>query len=244
MKRYITVFILAIALVINFSSSVYSQDDCCGIGSIFSSLIQSGIFGGYGLQQYSAKGLNEVLPQDAGFKDYGTAWGWRVGANVIQVRQRNILIGLKFYYQSMTESQERVEQDFTQEISLKLTQWNFGLSLSYIASQAFDIRIFDAYLSWTGAELTNKFKTDNPPEDDVYKSPEASLGFTADAGIVWYPIPTATYMSLEVLGGYSLFSIDEAKLKEGTSSLQTIQDIVDGGGFFAVAVLTVGIPFN
>ena len=100
-----------------------------------------------------------MLPKDVGFKDYGTAWGWRVGANVIQVRQRNILVGLKFYYQSMTESQDRVEQDFTQEITLNLTQWNFGLSLSYIASQAFDIRIFDAYLSWTNAELTNKFKT-------------------------------------------------------------------------------------
>lgn len=244
MKRYFTVLVLTVASVINFSPISFSQDDCCGVGDIFSSLIQSGIFGGYGLQQYNAKGLNDVLPKDVGFKDYGTAWGWRVGANVIQVRQRNILVGLKFYYQSMTESQERVEQDFTQEISLNLSQWNLGLSLSYIASQAFDIRIFDAYLSWTNTELTNKFKSDNPPEDDVYNSPESSLGFTADAGIVWYPIPTATYMSLEVLGGYSLFSIDEAKLEEGSSSLQTIQDIIDGGGFFAAAVLTVGIPFN
>ena len=244
MKNIFTISCLALALMFNFSSQVYSQNDCCGLGSVFSSLIQSGIFGGYGMQQYSAKGLNEALPKDVGFKDYGTAWGWRIGANLIQLRQRDMMIGLKFYYQSVTETQDRAEQDFTQEISLNISQWNFGMSFSYIISQAFDIRIFDAYLSWTSAKLTNKFKMDNPPEDDVYKSPETSIGFTADAGLVWYPIPSATFISLEVLGGYSIFSVDRVDLESGSSLLSSIQDFLDGGGIFATAVLTVGIPYN
>ena len=244
MKKILTIFCLALALVFNFSSRIYSQNDCCGLGGVFSSLIQSGIFGGYGLQQYSAKGLNEVLPNNVGFKDYETAWGWRVGANLIQLRQSNMLVGLKFYYQLLTETQDKAEQDFTQEISLDISQWNLGMSFSYILSQAFDIRIFDAYLSWTSAKLSNKFKMDNPPEDDVYKSPESSIGFTADAGLVWYPIPSATFISLEVLGGYSIFSVDRADLEAGSSSLRSIQDIIDGGGIFATAVLTVGIPYN
>ncbi|NNG25947.1 MAG: hypothetical protein HKM87_00360, partial [Ignavibacteriaceae bacterium] len=52
------------------------------------------------------------------------------------------------------------------------------------------------------------------------------------------------YLSLEILGGYSLFSVDKVDLEGTTSNLTTINDIVDGGGFFAVAVLTIGLPFN
>ena len=59
---------------------------------------------------------------------------------------------------------------------------------------------------------------------------------------VYYPFPP--YLSFEVLGGYSLFSVEKVNLEGTTSNLTTINDIVDGGGFFAVAVLTVGLPFN
>ena len=145
------------------------------------------------------------------------------------------MMGLKFYYQSMTEKQDISGQ----EIKLNLTQWNLGMSFTYIISNSFDICIFDALISWTNAELTN---TIEGFDDRVYKSPETNTGFTADAGLVYYPFPP--YVSLEVLGGYSMFSIDKVTLKEGQSNLSTIDDLVDGGGFFAVAVLTAGLPFN
>jgi len=78
--------------VFSFSSTTLlkAQSDCCGLGSIFQNIVQSGIFGGYGMQQYSAKGLNEVLPSELGFKDFGTAWGWRVGANILGFGQKDI----------------------------------------------------------------------------------------------------------------------------------------------------------
>ena len=75
-----------------------------------------------------------------------------------------------------------------------------------------------------------------------FKSPESSIGFTADAGIVYYPFPP--YISMEVLGGYSIFSVDKVNRESGQTGQSTINDFVDGGGFFAVAVLTVGLPFN
>lgn len=235
MKNFFTCFLAAGLLFIGFTPDTKAQDDCCGVGSIFSSLIQSGIFGGYGIQMYDAKGLNEVLPSEVGFKDYGTAMGWRVGANIIQLQREQLMMGLKFYYQSMTEKQDISGQ----EIKLNLTQWNLGMSFTYIISNSFDIRIFDALISWTNAELTNTVEGE---DDDVFKSPGTNTGFTADAGFVYYPFPP--YVSLEVLGGYSMFSIDKVTLEEGQSSLSTINDLVDGGGFFAVAVLTVGLPFN
>ncbi len=213
MKNLFTCFLAAGLLFIGFTPDTKAQDDCCGVGSIFSSLIQSGIFGGYGIQMYDAKGLNEVLPSEVGFKDYGTAMGWRVGANIIQLQHEQLMMGLKFYYQSMTEKQDISGQ----EIKLNLTQWNLGMSFTYIISNSFDIRIFDALIAWTNAELTNTVEGE---DDDVFKSPGTNIGFTADAGFVYYPFPP--YVSLEVLGGYSMFSIDKVTLEEGQSSLSTI----------------------
>ncbi len=235
MKNLFTFFLVAGFSFVAYTPDSKGQDDCCGVGSIFSSLMQSGIFGGYGIQMYGAEGLNEVLPSEVGFKDYGTAMGWRVGANIIQLQRSQLLMGLKFYYQQMTETQNATGQ----EIKLNLTQFNLGMSFSYIINNSFDIRIFDAMISWTNAELTNAVEGF---DDRVYKSPETNTGFTADAGIVYYPFPP--YVSLEILGGYSIFSVEKVNLEAGQSSLSTINDIVDGGGFFAVAVLTVGIPFN
>lgn len=232
MRKLFTFVFVGIFIFLG-SSSLKAQDDCCGVGSIFSSLIQSGIFGGYGIQMYDAKGLNAELPE--GFEDYGTAMGWRVGANIIQLQRENLMVGLKFYYQQMTESKDDIEQ----EIQLDIKQWNLGMSFSYIVNNSFDIRIFDAYLSWTNAEVSSK---GNGFDDIVFKSPESSTGFTIDAGIVYYPFPP--YISLEVLGGYSIFSVDKVTLEEGQSGQSTINDLVDSGGFFAVAVLTVGLPFN
>jgi len=234
-KNIFTVFLVAGFLFVAYTPDSRAQDDCCGVGSIFSSLLQSGIFGGYGIQTYDAKGLNKVLPSEGGFKDYGTALGWRVGANIIQIRREQLLMGLKFYYQQMTENQNITDH----ELKLDLKQWNLGISFSYIINNSFDIRIMDILMSWTNAELTNSVEGF---EDDIYKSPESKIGFTADAGIVYYPFPP--YFSIEILGGYSLFSVEKVNIEGTTSNLTTINDIVDGGGFFAVAVLTVGIPFN
>ena len=172
--------------------------------------------------------------------------GLRVGANIIQLQRSQLLMGLKFYYQSMTEKQEAVGtfsgEPATQEMKLSLTQLNLGISFSYIINNSFDIRIFDIYIAWTSGELTNTIKSINAPPEDVYKSPETNTGFTADAGFVYYPFPP--YVSLEVLGGYSLFSIEKVELEGGNNFPTGNTDFIDSGGFFAVAVLTVGIPFN
>ena len=212
--------------------------------------MQSGIFGGYGIQMYSAEGFNTAIKENEGlsenFKDYGTAWGWRVGANIIQLQREQLIMGLKFYYQSMTESQEAAGtfngEPSTQEMKLSLTQLNLGISFSYIINNSFDIRIFDIYITWTSGELTNTIKSNNAPSIDIYKSPETNTGFTADAGFVYYPFPP--YVSLEVLGGYSLFSVEKVELAGGNNFPTGNTDFIDSGGFFAVAVLTVGLPFN
>ena len=181
-KNIFTFLLVAGIFFGTFTTDSRAQDDCCGVGSIFSSLIQSGIFGGYGIQMYGAQGLNEVTVNIEGIKDFGTAMGWRVGANIIQIQREQLMMGLKFYYQQMTEKQNVTGQ----EIKLNIKQWNLGASFSYIINNSFDIRIFDALISWTSAELTNAV---DGFDDNVYKSPETNIGFTADAGIRILSVP-------------------------------------------------------
>ena len=128
MKKDLLILCTVILLFLGVSTSK-AQDDCCGLGSIFSSVLQSGIFGGYGFQQYSAEGWNDYVStnlesQTVQFDDFGFAHGWLVGANLIQLREDDFLIGLKFYYQSVTENQEAtgtyLGETATQELDLKI----------------------------------------------------------------------------------------------------------------------------
>ena len=248
MKKIFT-FLLAIMIFFTFSVSLKAQDQCCGLGSIFQSMVQSGIFGGYGIQQFSAEGLNYLIHETEGleqnFNDFGTAYGWRVGANILGFRSKDLMTSLKFYYQSMRERQEAngtfEGEQATQQLTVDINSWNIGMSLSYILDPNFDLRIFDAYITWTNVKFTNEINSSNAPPKDKYTTPDTQIGFTGDAGIVWYPLPP--YLSIEVLAGYSLFSAENLELENG-GTLTTNGDFVDSGGFFAVAVLTVGIPFK
>lgn len=237
--------------ILSFSSSTLlkAQSDCCGLGSFFQNMVQSGVFGGYGIQQFSAKGLNDVIKNTPGlkenFSDFGTAYGWRIGANLFGFRSNDVIVALKFYYQSLRESKESSGtfngENATQKLKLDINNWNIGMSLSYILNPNFDLRIFDFYVTWTGAKFTNEIRTNNAPPKDEYTSAGTNTGFTADAGLVWYPFPP--YLAIEILGGYSLFTVENMNLKTG-GTFPSDTDFIDGGGFFAMAVLTVGIPFN
>jgi len=243
-NKLVIILFISVFSVSN-STLLKAQSDCCGLGSIFQDMVQSGIFGGYGMQQYSAKGLNEVLPSELGFKDFGTAWGWRVGANLLGFRSKDVLVALKFYYQSVRESQEASGtfngENATQKLKLDITSWNLGMSLSYILNPNFDLRIFDVYITWTNALFTNEIETNNAPPKVKYTSPDTHTGFTADVGLVWYPFPP--YLAIEVIGGYSVFAVETMESENG-EIFPSNSDFIDGGGFFAMAVITIGIPFN
>jgi hypothetical protein len=246
-------FLILFAGLIIFLNTVQSnaQNDCCGFGNIFSSLLSSGIFGGYGFQQYSAEGLNNYVTEfmeseNVAYEDFGFAHGWLIGANLIQFRQEDIMIGFKFYYQSLTESQQAdgtyQGEDATQELDLKINSWGLGLSMSYILNKNFDIRVFDAYMTFPSVSFKNQIRTTSDTYTDEYESSSANIGFAADAGLVFYPAPP--YISIEVIGGYSFFSVETMQLKDGGGDLNTTSDFIDAGGFYASAVLTVGIPFD
>lgn len=246
MQNSLRTLLFSCIIILN-SSPILAQDDCCGMGSIFSSLLQSGIFGGYGFQQYSAEGLNGLTSANPilaeNFKDFGFAHGWRAGANIIGIRRDDLLATFKVYYQSVKELQEAGTGDETQDLELELNSWALGLGLSYIVNNNFDIRILDALMTFNSSNLTNDIHSVSGGDSkQEFESTESNIGFSFDAGLVYYPFPP--YIAIEAIGGYSFFAIETMRDKEDFIDLETNGDFIDGGGFFAAAVLTIGIPFN
>lgn len=250
MKKKLLLFHTAILIFFN-PISLMAQDDCCGMGTIFSSILGSGIFGGYGFQQYSAAGLDGYITQNLesegiSYDDFGFSHGWRAGANIVGIRQNNLLAVFKIYYQSMKEKQQQdgtyQGNPATQKLEVELNSWGLGFGLSYILSNHFDYRILDALMTFNNADFTNSISSTTQSQKFEYESASTNLGFTFDTGFVFYPLPP--YIAIEVIGGYSFLTIETVEEKDSFAELTTTDDFIDGGGFFAAAVLTIGIPFN
>jgi len=256
-------FLVAVSILLLsvFSNKSKAQDDCCGVGSIFSMLVQSGIQGGYGLQQYSAAGWNhyvdvynenrtETLTKK--MDNFGTAMGFKIGANIIRIQQEDVLFDVKLSYSWMKELNEATADlpiggNAKREYELKLGTFGIGIGISYVLSTHFDIKILDGMITWTSADLINKYSDVEVNTEEKLSSPESALGGSFGSGVVFYPLPP--YVSIEANVGYSLFSIDEMRFNdqsslqvdENTSELMT--NFIDGGGVFAFIQLNVAVPF-
>lgn len=252
---------LAFFFVLNFSPFTNAQV-CCGIDALAGMLLQSGVYGGYGMQQFSATGLNEYIKHynnkrpdlTKKMDEFGFATGWRVGANIVQFQDRNMLYGLNVFYQQTKEKHEAtamLPNDIAgkREYALTLASYGFGIAVSYVISKRFDYKIIDAKLNWNKATLVNKYtEGTNPSTEQKIQNPDASIGGQVSTGILFYPLPP--YISFEINVGYSYFTIDEMQFESTKSYLSTNEDsnekmdnFIDAGGFFAFAHLNLAIPF-
>lgn len=258
MKKF-SVVLFVIVLLSN-TSLVKAQSACCGLDILGGMLLESGIYGGYGAQQFSAKGFNDYIKVyndnrpalTKTMDDFGFAHGWKVGANLLQIQDDDMLYGLNFFYQ---QTQEKHEATATltnnipakREYALTLISYGFGVSFSYIMSNSFDFKIADIKMNWNNAKLINKYtEGTNPTTEQTLKSPEASIGGQISTGLVYYPFPP--YISLEANVGYSYFTIDQMQFESGQylaqneNSNELMENFIDGGGFFAFAQLNIAIP--
>lgn len=260
-SSYLYLFVLAV-FVLCFKSA-RAQDGCCGLGSIVGSLVQSGISGGYGFQQYSAEGWNhyvDVYNQNRSetltktMDEFGTATGFRLTANLLAIQVDDILMDLKISYQWMQEKNEATAEipnsgTAKREFELSLGTFGTGIGIAYVMSKHFDITIMDLMVTWTSAKLINRYvEPGQPAEEEVLINPENSIGFSLATGIVFYPLPP--YLSLEVNGGYHLFSVSEMEFEDTGVRLQVdentsevMDNFIDTGGFFVFAQLNFAVPF-
>lgn len=252
--------VLFVFVLLSNTYLIKAQSACCGLDIVGGMLLESGIYGGYGIQQFSATGFNDYIKVynenrpalTDKMDEFGFSHGWKVGANILQFQDDDMLYGLNFFYQQTQEKHEATatltnDIQAKREYVLTLISYGFGISFAYVMSNSFDFKIADIKVNWNKAKLVNKYSEGtNPTTEQVLKDPEASIGGQISTGIVYYPFPP--YISLEANVGYSYFTIDQMQFESGQylsqneNSGELMENFIDGGGFFAFAQLNIAIP--
>jgi len=262
MKNSFTALFLFLFLSNSLFTKVSAQDDCCGLGSVMSLVLYSGIHGGYGFQQFNAEGFNhyiDVYNQNRPnltkkMDEFGFATGFKFGVNLFQFLVDDWVIGMKLSYHILKEEHEATATvsngTARREYELTFKSFHTGITFAYYVSKHLDIKIADLILTFNSADLENRLIQPNlPTEEQKLTSVENPIGFSAASGLTFYVIPP--YISIEATVGYSLFSIDEMEFEDDGSRLQVdennataMMNFIEGGGLFAFAQLNIAIPFN
>ena len=218
-----------------------------------------GGFGGYSYQKYKADGLNNYVAEfnqtnedslDSPMSNFGVAAGYRVGINFFRAHFTGFILTSKGFYQSLVESKDaRMNSSFgasNASYKVRLNTWGVGIDVGTSISGAVSWKVIDAALLFNKATFTN---TKNMPGSftDIkeYKS-NSKLGYSIGTGFILQLIDE--YISIEGLAAYTVFSIDELQLSDGTkltvneNSSKTMNNFIDSGGFNAVIQLNVGFP--
>lgn len=253
--------VLVMFLVLTNFSFINGQSACCGLDVMAGLLLESGVYGGYGVQQFSATGFNDYIKHynekrptlTKKMDEFGFSHGWRIGANLVQFQNKKMLYGLNVFYQQTQEKHEAttlLPNDISakREYALTLYSYGFGFAVSYVINKSFDFKIIDTKINWNKVKLINRYiEGTNPSTEQVIKNPDASIGLQASTGLLFYPLPP--YISLEANVGYSYFTIDEMQFESSSAYLANNEDsnekmdnFIDGGGFFAFAHLNIAIP--
>jgi len=255
-----TSLVLVVVTMLTCSNFIKAQSACCGLDILGGMLLESGVSGGYGFQQFSATGLNDYIKVynqnrpalTKKMKEFGFAHGWKIGANLFQIQNDNTLIGLNVFYQQTKQVNEATASvnnvTARREYDLTLISYGIGMSYSYVINKHFDYKIIDLKFDWNKAKLVNKYtEGTNSPTEEKLENPDAAIGGKVSTGLLYYPFPP--YISLEIIGGYSYFAIDEMQfettkqfLAKNENSFEQMDNFIDGGGFFAFAQLNIAIP--
>jgi hypothetical protein len=218
-----------------------------------------GGFGGYSYQKYQAEGLNSYIAEfnktnedslAAPMGNFGAAAGYRVGINFFRANFTGFILTSKGFYQSLVENKDaQFNSSFgtsNSSYKVRLNTWGVGFDVGTTISGAISWKVIDAALLFNKATFTNtKNMSGSFTDIKEYKS-NSKWGYSIGTGFILQLIDE--YISIEGLAAYTVFSIDELQLGDGTkltvseSSSEPMNNFIDSGGFNAVIQLNVGFP--
>lgn len=256
-KVLITIYLLIAFLI---PTNLFAQ--CCGSDFIAAKLVQSGVNVGYGTQFYVPSGFNNYIDLynqkysaslNSKIDEFGTALGFKIGANLVQFQLDEFSLAFKINYQQMKEKKSATRSlaiggNAKEEFNLTLTSFGLGLSSSLVVSKRFDIKFIDALLTWNSAKLVNTYSDLLTSGEQTLQSPKKNMGFSIGVGLTFYIVPS--YVSLEATAGYSLFSITRMQFDEGELLSQTpdggpaMENFIKSGGFYTFIQLNFSVPFK
>jgi hypothetical protein len=244
---------LSIVSVILFSISINAQTFGFGcLGFV-------GGFGGYSYQRYHAEGLNNYITEfnkthsdslEAPMSNFGTAAGYRVGINFFRANFTGFILTSKGFYQSLVESKDaQIMSAFgasNSSYKVRLNTWGVGFDVGTTISGAVSWKVIDAALLFNKATFTNTKNMPGSYTDIKEFQSNSKLGYSVGTGFILQLIDE--YISIEGLAAYTVLSIDELQLSDGTkltvdeNSTKPMNNFIDAGGFNAVVQLNVGFP--
>lgn len=241
--------VLTTVCIVGFSvSNLFSQS----VG--FGCLGLSGIYGGYSIQKYDAKGLNQFL-QDGGYSDqagmvndiFKEGAGFRIGANIFRVQSSGSFLTVKGYYQFIREK-ENLKNELDghptlNRFELKMDHWGVGVDFGTALFSIMDWKIIEGGVNFYKTRLTHEIAFENGAEtEDKYELPKTTIGYYAGTGFVLHVIPG--YLSIEGTATYSYVEIDYLWRKSDYVALPNngSTKFVENGGFSSVIQLNLGVP--
>lgn len=240
-----------------------SNAQCCGTEYLISMMVQSGINGGYGVQYYNPEGFNNYInlynqKYAATIKtkmgEFGAATGFKIGANLIQLKLDEFLVAFKVDYHQLNEKKSAM-RDLTlggnaeEEFDLTLSSIGLGIASSLIVSKRFEIKFFDAMINWNSAKLVYHYSDPFATTEQTLKDLASKVGFNIGGGFTFYPLPR--YISIEATGGYSFLSISQMQYDNGyllpeipEENAPAMKNFVKSGGLFVFIQLNLVIPLK
>lgn len=236
MIRSIKIFTVGFFFCLLLSSSASGQT--CGFGC----LGLGGFYAGYSFQKYDSELLNNSFQNvNTSSPGFGTAKGFRLGANLFRTKYKSFLFTFKGYYQFLNEEKtinsETAERTSSFKNSLDLNYWGIGFDTGLLLLSFMDLKLLDAQVTFHTAKLTIT-EGSEPDPGQVFKSSKTKIGFQLGSGFIFHL--AGDYISLETTAAYSKFAIDQ--LANEADTPYSSGKFIEKGGLNLVVQLNVGIP--
>jgi hypothetical protein len=221
----------------------------------------SGVYGGYSSVSYKPEGFNQYLSnikydyltgysQDGDSPQFGSAAGFRIGANVFRAKFKTFFLTTKVFYQFLKENGtvrgNALEGTIEDEYKLNLNHFGVGLDFGMPVYSVFDIKILEAGIVVMRTELENTIKINNDVFfEDKYDRSSNDLNYYVGSGFIIHAI--RDYISVEGTASYNIYGVsgmedDIGRRLTDSSTGEAVDNFMEKGGFTYTVQINIGIP--
>lgn len=243
MKKIILCIYIFIAILV---PEAQNKDQTFGFGC----LGLSGFFGGYGITQYDADGLNKHLSNfysqltSQNEIQFEQASGFRFGANIIRANfNNNVFFTAKGFYQFAKEEQSvnYSEVDKKDELTLSTNHWGLGIDFGFPLFTFLDIKLLEGGVKFYNVEYEMTNIENDEQVGSKYKSDETEIGYYVGTGLIINLV--RGYISIEGTAMYSFYDVQNLISEDNYLVQNSVENpLIKNGGFGAALQLNVGFP--
>jgi len=240
---------LTIVSTIFLISATLTNGQSCGFGC----LGFSGGYGGYTIQQYDMKGLNDHLHEivgaagyDIGENTFHEGKGFRVGINIFKARFDAVYFGTKFFYQFLEEEKTFVntnDPSKQRKFNLGFNYWGFGGELGFPLFSYLDLKLVEGGVTLHNVTFKDETYVGDAMFSEVkYESTGTQVGYYVASGLIIHLIKN--YISIEGTASYNFIDLEEVQSDNGEiiPARGGIVSLAQKGGLTGTVQFNVSFP--